>query len=53
MPAWYRSADMVCAKRPGTGIPATMSAKVVGARARCAIASDTLISWEQLENPKS
>jgi sialic acid synthase SpsE len=42
--------DDVWVKRPGTGIPASELASVVGRRSRRAIEPDTLVSWEDLES---
>jgi len=42
--------DDVWVKRPGTGIPASELAKVVGRRSRRAIAADTLLTWDDLES---
>jgi len=43
--------DVLCAKRPGTGIYPTYAniSKIVGKKARCAIKKDTLIAWEMIE----
>jgi N-acetylneuraminate synthase len=44
--------DTVWSKRPGTGIPAHEMGSVVGQRARCDIAANTLVSWNDLEPGK-
>ena len=43
--------DVLCAKRPGTGIYPTYAniSKIVGKKARCVIEKDTLITWEMIE----
>jgi N-acetylneuraminate synthase/N,N'-diacetyllegionaminate synthase len=43
------TADMVCAKRPGSGISPSILNKVIGKRARVKIRKDRLIKWEQLK----
>jgi sialic acid synthase SpsE len=44
------AAEDVWVKRPGTGIPASELPRVVGRRARRAIAGDALVSWDDLES---
>ncbi len=43
--------DVLCAKRPGTGIYPTYAnlSKIVGRKARRAIKKDTLITWDMIE----
>jgi len=40
--------DDVWVKRPGTGIPASQLAAVMGRRARRAVAADALVAWDDL-----
>ena len=44
------AAEDVWVKRPGTGIPASDLPRVVGRRARRAIAADALVSWDDLDS---
>lgn len=41
--------SMLTQKRPGTGIPPTRLAEVVGRRARVNIPEDTILQWDMLE----
>jgi sialic acid synthase SpsE len=43
------SQDMLTLKNPGTGLPASAMADVVGRRARARIPADSLLEWELLE----
>ncbi len=40
---------MLVARRPGTGIPPSRSAELLGRRTRRAVAADQLLAWEDLE----
>ncbi len=42
-------ADMLAAKKPGSGIPADRIPDLLGRRLRCAVAADTLLSEDDLE----
>lgn len=42
-------ADMLVARRPGTGIPPSRTTELLGRRTRLDIAADQLLAWEDLE----
>lgn len=41
--------ELIAAKRPGTGLAPSLRAQLVGRRAKQAIPSDTLLTWEMFE----
>ena len=42
------TADLVCIRRPGTGLPPVMLQYVLGRTAKAAITAGALIGWEAL-----
>ncbi|MFA6030780.1 MAG: N-acetylneuraminate synthase family protein [Elusimicrobiota bacterium] len=44
------TADMLCLRNPGTGIPAFEKSRVLERKARVDIPADTLLAWDMLED---
>jgi N-acetylneuraminate synthase len=45
------SADLLVAKKPGTGIPFTDRARLIGRRLKRDVCSDRLLKWEDFDDP--
>ena len=49
-PETLLTADMFCAKRPGTGIPPNGLDRIVGKKAKVKISAEQLIDWEMISS---